>query len=505
MATVVADIQHDREFATAALSPSRAYAAAPLNVLRILRDTALIVALLLLNKGGTAGASVFFAVLAVMLLRSPKSAFRAMAICYLGLMINQFFVPKTLIWTPARLILPFLAFIRFSIDLSSLKTVLISRSWYLAFLLFIATMAVGSTISGWFTHIALLKLFNFWAVTTAIMSGVLVLRTKRIDISEWFVSLILAATCFGFGSLALGVSRNFRQIVTASGEIIQSPGFNGAFLHPNLHATYATLFVTYLLLVWILGGYRRTWLAVPGIVSWFMFMAWSGSRTAILASGIGTLLLIAYARPATTRQGWLLEPKLRRGTLIMLLALIGAGIAAWDVATSGSISGRLVQFINKAGDEVADIGIDTTQIFSSRKALIEYSWKNFQENALFGIGFGVSKTEVFARTATLMTAPSEKGFLPTAILEEGGILGTTAFLLFLFTFIRQLARERNIAGLVTAIAFVATNLGEVTIFSPGGAGSFGWMTVGAAMILGDHCWTPPSPWRRPGLAHEPAS
>jgi hypothetical protein len=496
MATVATDIHHNLGFTTGAISPPRANTAPPLNVLRILRDTSLIVALLLINKGGTTGALIFFATLAVMLFRSPKSAFQAMAICYLGLMINQYFVPKTLVWTPARLIMPFLAFIRFSVDLSSLKTVLISRSWYLAFLLFIATMAVGSTISGWFTQIALLKLFNFWAVTTAIMSGVLVLRSKRIDISEWFVSLILAAACFGFGSLALGVSRNFRPIVTASGEIIQSSGFNGAFLHPNLHATYATLFVTYLLLVWILGGYRKTWLTVPGIVSWFMFMAWSGSRTSIIASSIGAAILVAYARPIVNRHGWLLKPTVKRGTLITLIVIVGAGVAAWDIATSGSISTSLIQFINKGDAEAAAEGLDTTQILSSRKALIELSWQNFQENALFGIGFGVAKTEAFVRTATLMTAPAEKGFLPTAILEEGGLMGASTFVLFLFMFIQQLVRERNIAGLVTFVAFIATNIGEVTILSPGGAGSFGWMTVGAAMVLGDHCWTPPSAWSR---------
>jgi hypothetical protein len=72
-------------------------------------------------------------------------------------------------------------------------------------------------------------------------------------------------------------------------------------------------------------------------------------------------------------------------------------------------------------------------------------------------------------------------------------------------FIRQLIHERNIAGLVTFIAFVMTNIGEVTIFSPGGAGSFGWMTVGAAMILGDHCWSPPLPWIRSGFENGRAS
>jgi hypothetical protein len=67
--------------------------------------------------------------------------------------------------------------------------------------------------------------------------------------------------------------------------------------------------------------------------------------------------------------------------------------------------------------------------------------------------------------------------------------------LFLFFFIRELVRERNVPGMVALLTFLATNLGEVSIFSPGGPGAFGWVMVGAAMILDDHCWI-----RRPAAA-----
>jgi hypothetical protein len=463
----------------------------PLNATRILRDAALIIALLLLNALGTPGALAFFAILLGMLFRSPTWAFKAIAICYLGLMINFAFVPKTLVWTPARLLLPFLAFLRFSGDLLALRISLFSKAWYLSLLAFIATMAVGSILSGYFTAISLLKLFNFWAVVTAILSGTAVLRRQRVDISEWFVSLIFAAASFGVAAVALGASRNFRPIFTSTGELLESTGFNGAFLHPNLHATYATLFVTYLLLVWILGGYRKTWLAVPGIVIWFVFMAWSGSRTSIIASIMGAVALFMYARPIRNRVGWRLSVNVNRSTLVAVAMIAMVGVAIWDSATGGVIRQSIVQFFNKGGPAAAEESLDTEKIFSSRKRLVQDSWDNFQANPLFGIGFGVAKTEAFARMATLFTAPAEKGFLPTAILEEGGILGTGTFVVFLVTFLGSLYRERNVAGIVTMIAFLATNLGEVTIFSPGGAGSFGWVTVGAGMILGDHCWRGP--------------
>lgn len=464
----------------------------PIDAGRLATTALTIVALLLINKAGTFGAIGFFAILLVMLFRSPQAAFKAMAICYLGLMINQAFVPKTLPWTPGRLILPFLALFRFSSDLSALRASLFSRSWYLALLAFVAVMAVCSIVSGWFTHIALLKLFNFTTTVTAIFSGAIVLRLKRIDLSEWFVALVLAATIFGLGSVVLGVSSNFRQIQVAPGQVLTELGFNGAFLHPNLHATYATLFICFLSLVLVFGRYRQTWLVLPMIACWFAFMAKSASRTSFIASAIGLALLIVLAAPARNRHRWIMRPKFSRASLVATAVLLLIAAIVLDLASGGAVSKPIVRFVNKSSATEGTVAsLDTEKILSSRKGLLELSWKNFEENRLFGIGFGVAKTEVFAQTATLLTAPAEKGFLPSAILEEGGLFGTAAFVVFLLMFMGSMLSEKNFAALVTFVAFLATNLGEVTFFSPGGAGTFGWITVAAAMILGDHCWTPP--------------
>lgn len=472
----------------------------PLDAARLATTTLTLVALLSINVAGTPGAAIFFAILALMLLSSPQAAFKALAICYLGLMINHSFVPKTPLWTIGRLVLPLLALVRFGIDLSHLRVSLFSRSWYVALIVFVAAMAICSIVSGWYTHIALLKLINFTATVTAILAGTTVLRLRRIDVTEWFVALIVAATLFGIASVVLGLSSNFRDIQVAPGQYIAAKGFNGAFLHPNLHATYASLFVTFLGLVWILGHYRRTWMVVPIIVCWFLFMAWSASRTSLVASVTGIGLLVVCAKPIRNRHREIMRPKLSRGSLVAIVALALIGGFIFDQATGGSVVKQVIAFVNKASVESTEaLTLDTEKILSSRKQLLELSWKNFEDSPVCGIGFGVAKTEQFRRTATLFTAPAEKGFLPTAILEEGGVVGAGTFVLFLLTFIRFLLRERNIAGFVTLIAFLATNLGEVTIFSPGGAGSFGWITIGAAMILGDHCWGPPS------VANLPAS
>jgi hypothetical protein len=468
--------------------------AAPLAAFRILGNALFIIAILLLNTAGDLGSYAMYAILGIMVAWSPEAAFKALAICYLGLMINTFFVPKTLVWTPGRIVLPFLALARFGLESASYRLSLLNKPSYLSLLLFGAVMAVCSLVSGWFTHIALLKIVYFMAFVTLIFTATSVLRHRRADLGEWTVSLILAATLFGVAAVALNVDRNFRALKTDVYEIIYGPQFNGAFVHPNSHAVYGTLFVTFLAMVWLLSRYRQRWLVVPMLACWAAFIARSESRTAFLASGFGLLMLVLYAKPIRSRFGWQFRPNLKRRTLVGLGVLAVILGLFWNAATGNSLGKALVSYIVKGSinefDYESQVSVD--RIVSSRRGLAEVSLQNFQANPLFGIGFGVAKTEAFRQVATYLTAPAEKGFLPTAILEEGGLLGTAAFVLFVWVFSRDLRRDRNIMGLIMFWTFLVTNLGEVTIFAPGGAGSFGWIMIGAAMILNDRCWTQPA-------------
>jgi O-antigen ligase len=466
-------------------SPARPVTLArpPLDLQRVMRDAFVIIALLLLNMPGNAGAGVFFAILTVMVLYSPRAAFKALAICWLGLMVNTFFVPKSLVWTPARLALPLLAFVRFSIDMPRVGATLFASPTYLAFLAYVAVMAACSVTSGLFTQIALTKLANYWAVVSAILSGVTVLRRMRIDMTEWFVSLIAAATGIGLASIALGVDNNFKNLATE----YRTNVFVGAFLHPNCHSVYASLFAVFLTTIILLGDYPRRRIALPMLLVWALFMYWSKARAAVLATTVGLLVLVALARPLRNRFGWRLRVNVRRSQIVALLlaALTLGGVV--NLATGGSIFRGIVNFINKSSSDT-DNSLDTEKMLASRAGLIELSWRNFRENPLTGIGFQVSTDPRFAANATLFTAPVEKGVIVSAVLEEGGILGATAFAAFLLVMIAEFMRNGNVSAVAMLAAFLASNMGEVTFFSPGGSGAFGWTMIGAAIILGDHCW-----------------
>jgi hypothetical protein len=119
--------------------------------------------------------------------------------------------------------------------------------------------------------------------------------------------------------------------------------------------------------------------------------------------------------------------------------------------------------------------------------MYSFVWQNFLESPLIGIGFEVSKSHYFEENATLFYAPIEKGFLPLAVLEETGVIGTFFFLVFLVTYMRSLGNSLNVPGLAMFLTFLAVNCGESMFFALGGHGAFGWLLFTAGTQLGDRC------------------
>lgn len=443
-----------------------------------------LLALFLFNKAGAAGAVVFFLVLFWMAAKSTSGALKALAILGLGIQLNQWFVPKSLPWTPGRLALTAFCCLRIFADaFGGGKTPLPGSVVTLTTYCIVA--ATCSLLSGYYVQIALLKLFNFWMGATAILLGTEVLRRRRVDMTPWFVSLLYVIVVMGFAAVALGQSRNF-QAYRYGDMSHTSLFFNGAFLHPNCHSSFAAPAATFLLAATIYGQYRNRWLTGFAAAVLFGFMAISQSRSSVAAGIAGVLILAAYARPVRAFGGRTLRVNVRRGAIIGAAFVALAGIAVADISSGGKITSKVIAFVNKGGNSE---DIDANQVLKSREGKISESWNNFLESPIYGIGFQVAKTEYFQRNATLFTAPAEKGFLPTAVLEEGGILGTTAFIVFLLTLITPLLRSRNVPAIAVATSLLVSTTPEVTIFAMGGAATYMWSLMGAAMIMGDHCWS----------------
>ena len=475
--------------ATATLSPDlsaeapartvvRSPAAPALCVSRILVQALLIIPFLLINKAGAVGNIIFFGVVAALVFRGREWPLKALTLMVLGLICNQWYVPKSQIWTIARFSIPPLVLIYSMADMARLNVSLLRRQYYLWHMVFIVVSAILSIMTGYFVHIALLKLVNYAIGTTAIFAQVAIQRARRRDLTEWFVTLIVVIVILGFASLPLGIAYNAKHF----GEDAQKYYFNGPFYHSNTMGPFAALISLYLTCVYLFGAYRNRWICGASILALVYFMRLSQSRTSFAAFLAGLAVVLVLTFLLRRRRQILLRLNMRRSTLIAgSLALAGA-LALVDVGTGGQLSKAVVTFINKGTDKEE---VDLEQVLASRKGRIDMSWENFEQSPLIGIGFELSTERWFQENASIFYAPVEKGFLPTAVLEQSGIIGAIFFVATLVAMIGYLASTMNVPGLVMFIGFLIVNCGEVMYFGVAGHGAFGWLLVAAGILLGD--------------------
>ena len=142
---------------------------------------------------------------------------------------------------------------------------------------------------------------------------------------------------------------------------------------------------------------------------------------------------------------------------------------------------RAVDFIHKGQSTHAV----ESSFMESRASRIDEEWKDFEQFPAFGIGFGVSLDPAFRPVidptiGLPISAPVEKGFLPTAVLEETGLVGATAFTLLLLALFRRAFSNNELSYAWMFGTCVLTNLGEMMFFSAGGLGLYIWLLMGWA-------------------------
>ena len=251
--------------------------------------------------------------------------------------------------------------------------------------------------------------------------------------------------------------------------------------HPQTAGTILALvsiYLTYLLLV-VRSNMRR--LQVGMVVVCLGLAYLSQARTGLYAYLIVTSIAIVYlgfTRMSTERKRWFRKNR-QRFISLAVMAILVALVA--EVAT-GKISTTTAQFVAK-GQENEEFSIDF--VFSSREAQIRRAWANFQDNFYTGIGFGTDLSEGWQRSATFLSASTEKGFLPAAILEEVGVIGTSIFVVFIMSVFLQLARNRQVIGFVLFLGILIINLGEMMFFSFGGMAMIAWAYFGLGTFLRD--------------------
>lgn len=462
---------------------NRPFACQGLSYGRLFTLVVLALAGLFLNKLGLAGNLVFFAsLLFVTMAGNPPHALLATTLFMLAVCANTAFVAKTPIWTVARFVNLFTFSGRFAIGGTGMRGSPLGAA-YVALLVFSAVSLMCSVASGYYMHISLLKLFSFTLGMTGLFACIAQIRNLRADTTEWFIAQGIVVALLSGLSLAIGEGSNFIRSAYWNERL-----YNLAFYHPNTAGPLLAQFILYAVCVLLFTRYQHRWICVPLIACLGFFIVLAGSRTGVASLLVG-LSVAAVISLFWRRKGARIF--IRRFSRAAIIATLFGGLIvalAIDAATGNALSKSVVSFVAKTGEVRESVTVD--DVISSRKAVVEVSYRNFLESPLTGIGFQVSTTDFFKQNATLFYAPVEKGFLPTAVLEEGGIVGAVAFLGFAITMIVQLVQARNAPGLIQFVALLMINCGEVSIFALAGHGAYQWTLVAGGILLGDRCFLP---------------
>lgn len=449
-------------------------------LLNILLNGLLIVALVGVNKLGALGNVVCLACLSVIAVQSVAGALKAMAILSLVIVGNPFIVEKSLVLTFFRFPVFGLAGARILYEMLRYRPDLLREAHLNALLVFGLVCVLLAPINGYFVSVSILKAVLFTFGAYVILVGTELNRSKMSDLTVFFTAVIGYVVLGTYATFPLGISHIIGLAET--GYAMAHAGLAGITSHQQSLGSFLALSAVFSFSLAAFAKIPHRWLLVCLLIGSAPLLYMTLSRTAVGTALLSLLLVVGAAPFVVRRQKAMFNrfkpiPWLAGGLLAFITIFI------YDMATDGSISQEALDFALK-GLAGRVYTIQAEDFAATRLGLIEQSWSMFLTSPWTGINFGTSTSPYFIQNASLLSAPTEKGFIPTAVLEEVGIIGASFFLVFLFLMFRKLYLEENILGIALFGGFLIQNFGEMMFFSFGGAGLFSWSIVGAGIAVG---------------------
>ncbi len=268
-------------------------------------------------------------------------------------------------------------------------------------------------------------------------------------------------------------------IVLPIGYLVNGTGFQGIINHPQVMGSTAALVGTWAI-TRMLGQSKPSWTLLGVTVIGLVVTLLSEARTAGLAMVFGVILSVAVLPVFARRSLVDVAPGLFTGRFFMViwLAILGA------ISAAGLLSNIIQNFITKSGRAGAD------GLFSaydqSRGFLIDMMLVNIRDHPYTGIGFGIPSVpgsvwdiERDPMFGIPTGAPVEKGVAPLATMEELGLFGAALVACWLIVLLRSAARG-SLAAFAMCLVIILLNMGENTLFSPGGQGLLAIILLGWA-------------------------
>lgn len=339
---------------------------------------------------------------------------------------------------------------------------------YAVWLLGFSLVALGNALMQ--EPVAMVSVYKTLAFAAGVLAVVEGFRLAQ-DVRFWDHWFLAVWVFLVVGSLPL--------LASEMGYLRNGRGFQGLLNHPQAYGVSLAPVLSF----WAGELLFRRRISLPplalALVAAGLIVA-TESRTAVIAVVAG--LLVTYFAVSWAGEGRRRSDQ-RRYATVATGRLVGFALCIIALVFYFGSAG-IKQFLIK-WETNSNVREALTSTFAP-KALC--SWEGFVRRPWFGIGFGqpssgcgvVDEWEPFGQAGLIVTAPVEKRFIGTALLEEVGIVGTLIFVVLLWRIFRPVWRQADAATLWMAASALFVNGGEAVLLSFGGIGLWVWLILGYA-------------------------
>ena len=394
--------------------------------------------------------------------RGPKESIQALTLMFLCLSLNPGLFP---FWGQGASIRWFVLFSAFGRVLWD--SILSNATWPSRFStiigLYAAVLIVLSLLA---SHLPAVSIFKIIAFTVgALTIPTCFYRTR--DLTQYWISWF-----FSFFVVIVVLSLPF--YVDPVGYFRNGRGFQGILNHPQTLGPFAAPVTAGLTVLLFEKGERSYKLLATIAIGLFCIYA-SQARTGMLmyAGSLLFILILAMVR------GQLFKQRIHERILPVAMKPILLVTACIFLVVAGSQLVDATQaFVLKRATGAE------SKSFQLRASMMDDQIKNFKDQPLTGIGFGVPSSPGERGNASygflgIPTGfPVEKGFLPSAVLEETGLIGFSLFLVMILCLVAKVIQKGRLLFVAIMLASLLANVGEMIFFSFGGNGLFFWLLIG---------------------------